>query len=334
MTEGAVNLTTRYLGLKLPSPIIVGSCGLSDSVDGVRACAEAGAGAVVLKSMFEEQIAAEVGQVMAASESPTWHPEAAEYISAYGTQNAVGAYLKLVEQAKAAVSIPVIPSIHCATSVGWSKFARQVEAAGADALELNVFVTPSDPECTSGDNEAVYLHVLDEVNKQVSIPVALKVGYFFSSIAQMLRKLDDRGADGLVLFNRFYAPDLDIERFQVVPGPAFSAPEEMHLTLRTVAQLSGKVKCDIAASTGIHDGKSVIKQLLVGAKAVQVASALYRHRVTHVATMLDEIRAWMTSKNYTKLDDFRGKMKQDAWPDGAAYDRVQFMKRTVNADDY
>jgi dihydroorotate dehydrogenase (fumarate) len=271
---------------------------------------------------------------MAASESPTWHPEAAEYISAYGTENAVGEYLKLIEKARAAVSIPVIPSIHCATARGWGKFARQVEAAGADALELNVFVTPSDPECTSADNEAVYLHVLHEVNQQVSIPVALKVGYFFSSIAQMMRKLDERGADGLVLFNRFYAPDIDVDRFQVVPGPAFSAPEEMHLTLRTVAQLSGLVSCDIAASTGIHDGKAVIKQLLVGAKVVQVASALYRHRIPYLGTMLDEVRAWMAGKNYAKLDDFRGKMKQKAWPDGAAYDRVQFMKRTVNADQY
>ena len=334
MSEASISLATRYLGLKLQSPIVVGSCGLTDSPEGVRACAEAGAGAVVLKSMFEEQIEAEVGQTMAASENPNWHPEAAEYISAYGTENAVGEYLKLVEQAKAVADIPVIPSINCVTPRGWGKFARQVEAAGADALELNIFVPTSDPDSTSADNEATYLRVLDEVNKQVSIPVALKLGYFFSSIAQMMRILDDRGADGLVLFNRFYAPDIDIDRFQVVAGPALSVPEEMSLTLRAVAQLSGKLKCDIAATTGIHDGTAVIKQLLVGASVVQVASALYRHRVEYIAKMIDEVRAWMAVKGYTKLDDFRGKMNKDAWPDGKAYDRVQFMKRTVNADQY
>ncbi len=334
MSEPSVSLATRYLGLKLPSPIVVGSCGLTDSAEGVRACAEAGAGAVVLKSMFEEQIEAEVGQMMAASEDPNWHPEAAEYISAYGTENAVGEYLKLIEKAKAAVSVPVIPSVNCVTPRGWGKFARQVEAAGADALELNIFVPTSDPDSTSADNEATYLRVLAEVNKQVSIPVALKMGYFFSSIAQMMRKLDAGGADGLVLFNRFYAPDIDIDRFQVVAGPALSVPEEMALTLRAVAQLSGKLKCDLAATTGIHDGAAVVKQLLVGATVVQVASSLYRNRIPHITTMLDEVRAWMVAKNYTKLDDFRGKMNKDAWPDGSAYDRVQFMKRTVNADQY
>ena len=332
MTDATVNLATRYLGLQLPSPIVVGSSGLTDSVEGIRACEAAGAGAVVLKSVFEEQIAARVKQTLDVSEDPNWHPEAAEYISAYGTENAVNEYLRLVEGAKKAVSIPVIPSVNCTTSQGWSKFARQVESAGADALELNIFVSPTDPERSSQANEQVYLDVVAEVNQQVSIPVALKIGYFFSSIAQMALRLADKGADGLVLFNRFYAPDLDIDRFQVVHGPALSAPEEMHLTLRTVAQLSGRVDCDLAATTGIHDGTAVIKQLLVGAQVVQVASVLYRHRVEHIAVMLDEIRAWMTAKEFTKLDDFRGKMNQKVWPDGSAYDRVQFMKRTVNAD--
>jgi dihydroorotate dehydrogenase (fumarate) len=334
MSDAAVNLTTRYLGLTLPSPIVVGSCGLTDSVDGVLACEKAGAGAVVLKSVFEEQIAAEVGQLVDAAEDPFWHAEAADYIATYGAENAVNDYLALIKGCKQAATIPVIASINCSTAKGWSKFAQQVEQAGADALELNIFVPPSDPERTGADVEKVYFDVLAEVKKSVSIPVALKVGSFFSSLGQMLVKLSTRGADGLVLFNRFYAPDIDIDRFQVVAGPALSSAEEMSLTLRAVAQLSGWVEGDIAATTGIQDGKGVIKQLLVGATVVQVASTLYRNRVDYIATMLDEVRAWMREKNFTRLENFRGKMNQRAWPEGAAYDRVQFMKRSVHADQY
>lgn len=332
MTETNVNLATRYLGLKLPSPITVGSCGLTGTVEGVRACADAGAGAVVLKSLFEEQIADEVGQMLSASEQPHEHSEAYQYISAYGTENAVGEYLRLIEGAKKAVSIPVIPSIHCVSDSGWSKFARQAEAAGADALELNVFVPPIDMTGTAQRNEQVYLDVLAEVNRQVSIPVALKIGYFFSSISEMATRLCARGADGLVLFNRFYPSDLDIENFAVIPGPAFSVPEEMHLTLRAIAQLAGKVQGDLAATTGIHDGAAVIKQLLAGATVVQVASVLYKHRVEHLGALASHLRAWMARKNFERLDAFRGKMKQQSWPDGAAYDRVQFMKRTLKGE--
>jgi len=332
MTAASVNLATSYLGLQLPSPIIVGSCGLTNSVRDVRACAEAGAGAVVLKSIFEEQIAVEVGQVQAASDQSHHHAEAEAYIAAYGTQNAVGEYLKLIQGAKQAVAIPVIASINCASNRSWTKFAGQIEAAGADALELNIFVPPAMRDRTGGENEKIYSDVVAEVKKQVSIPVAVKIGYFFSSLSEIAGKLCRAGADGLVLFNRFYPPDIDIERFQVVAGPPLSVPEEMHLTLRTVAQLAGKVGCDIVASTGIHDGAAVIKQLLAGAAAVQVASVLYRRQIAHLETMTAELRAWMARKGFERLESFRGKMKQDAWPDGAAYDRVQFMKRTVGSE--
>lgn len=332
MTDSSANTGTRYLGLKLPSPIMVGSCGLTGTVEGVRACEQAGAGAVVLKSLFEEQITAEVGQVLAASQQAYDHPEAREYITTYGTENAVGEYLKLIEGAKRAVMIPVIPSIHCATPGGWTKFARQVESAGADALELNVFVPPTDPRHTGRSNEQVYLDVLAEVKKQVSIPVALKIGYFFSSLHEVAVNLCAAGADGLVLFNRFYPTDLDIEKFEVVPGPAFSVPEEMHLTLRAVAQLAGRLEGDIAATTGVHDGAGVVKMLLAGAAVVQVASVLYQRRVEHLSSMNAELRAWMERQGFERLDKFCGKMRQQTWPDGAAYDRVQFMKRTLGSD--
>ena len=323
------HLATHYLGLNLPGPIIVGSSRLTATVDAVKACAAAGAGAVVLKSLFQEQIMAEADRVIAASESTHHHSAAADYISGYEAENAVGEYLRLIEGAKQAVSIPVIPSIHCASSAGWVDFARRAESAGADALELNIFVSPADPVHTGADNEKVYLDVLAAVKKQVSIPVALKVGSFFSSLAESLTRLGIRGADGLVLFNRFYQPDLDIDNFQVVAGPPLSTPEEIGLPLRTIAQLSGNMPCDLCASTGIVDGAGAIKMLLVGAAAVQAVSVFYREGIERLGGMNDEIRAWMAAHDFETIDRFRGKMRQEGWPHGAAYDRVQFMRRTV-----
>jgi dihydroorotate dehydrogenase (fumarate) len=329
MPTASVDLSTTYLGLPVPSPVVAASSSLTDSVEGVRSCAEAGAGAVVLKSLFEEQIAAEVAQEVAASETPNWHAEAAEYISAYGAENAVGEYLRLIEAARKAVSIPVIPSIHCVSNQNWPAYARRMQNAGADAIELNIFVSPADPRLSGRQIEAIYRDVLAAVKAEVSVPVSLKVGHFFTSLSETLGDLVGRGADGLVLFNRFYAPDLDIERLQVVAGPAFSAPEEMHLTLRAVAQLSGQLRCDIAASTGIHDGAAVIKQLLAGAQVVQVASTLYRGGIDELRMINDDIAAWMQRRELKSIKGFRGRMSHDAWPGGSAYDRVQFMKRSV-----
>jgi len=323
------SLAAKYLGLAMPSPIIVGSSGMTDSVEGVKVCAEAGAGAVVLKSLFEEQIAHEADQTMAASEDPHWHPEAAEYIQGYGAENAVGNYLRIIEGAKKAVDIPVIPSIHCSSSMSWSNFAKRAESAGADAIELNIFTSPTAPNFTAADNEKVYLDILAEVKKQVSVPVAIKLGPFFSSLHESLNRLSSKGADGLVLFNRFYQPDLDIENFKVVAGPALSTPEEIGLSLRTIAQLSNQSTCDLCGSTGIHDGADVVKMLLVGAKAVQVVSALYRHDIEYLAVMLEQVKTWMDAQGFENLARFQGRMQQDNWPEGTAYDRVQFMRRTV-----
>lgn len=323
------NLATRYLGLKLQNPIIVGSSRLTDSPDGVRACADAGAGAVVLKSLFEEQIQAELNEALSTSAAADAYGHAAEYISGYGAENAVGEYLRLVEGAKKKADIPVIASINCMTASGWTKFAKRVEAAGADALELNVFVNPSAPDRSAEDNEKVYLDVLAAVKSELNIPVALKVGSFFSSMSASLTRLGIRGADGLVLFNHFYQPDLDIENFKVTAGPALTTREDMGLPLRTIAQLSGNMPCDLCASTGVTDGESVVKMILVGATAVQVVSAFYRHGVEAIGPMLAEIGAWMSRHGFDSVDRFRGKMRQESWPEGSAYDRVQFMKRTL-----
>lgn len=254
---------------------------------------------------------------------------AAEYIRGFGAESAVGEYLKLIEGAKKAVDIPVIASINCVSASGWTRFARRMEAVGADALELNVWANPAHPHRKAADNEQLYLDVLAAVKAEVKLPVALKVGSFFTSLSESLTRLGIRGANGLVLFNHFYQPDLDIEKFKVVAGPALTTPEDMGLPLRTIAQISGNMPCDLCGSTGITDGESVVKMLLVGAAAVQIVSAFYRGGVEQIGPMLDEIRGWMQRHELETIDRFRGRMRQETWPEGSAYDRVQFMRRTL-----
>ncbi len=326
------DLSTRYMGLDLKSPIIVGSSGLTKTASRIKKCADAGAGAVVLKSIFEEQITSEVEKLIDKSQGGSWHPEAAEYISSYGHENAVGTYLETITDAKKAVSIPLIASIHCVTAGAWTDFAERAEQAGADALELNVFVMPSDPRMSSADNEQVYFDIVDAVKSKVKIPIALKIGFFFSSLAQMIDRLGKSGIAGLVLFNRFYNPGFDIENFKLKPANIFSTPDEYYRTLRWISIVSGTVGCDLAAATGIHDGETAIKQILAGANAVQVCSALYNNGVEEIGKMHQEISAWMERHEFNSLDDFRGKMSQSASTNPAGYIRVQFMKTSVGIE--
>jgi len=327
-----VDLAAKYLGLELPTPVIVSSSGLTQTVEGVRRCAAAGAGAVVLKSIFEEQISAEVERLMGQSDSPSWHPEAEEYITRYGREDAVKGYLELIRQAKRAVEIPIIASVHCVTAGGWTEFAERVEQAGADALELNVFVMPSDPRRDAKANEKVYFDIARAVKKKASIPVALKIGRYFSGLSQFVTKLSYSGIDGLVLFNRFLHFDFDVEELRVVPASIFSQPEELVVPLRWISILSGHLGCDLAAATGVHDGTAVVKQLLAGAAAVQVCSALYQHEIEYLGSILDDLRSWMERHGYTTLDEFRGKMSQAQSLNPASYERVQFMMATAGID--
>jgi len=332
MANAKPDLSTRYLGLELRNPIVVASSGLTQTAEKVSACAAAGAGAVVLKSLFEEQITAQVGALVDASEAHYWHAEAAEYIQSYGRQNAVSEYLALIREAKAATDIPVIASVHCVSAEQWTTFARQIEQAGADALELNVFVMPSDRRRSARETEQVYFDILARVREQVSLPVALKIGFFFSNLSQMIYRLGQSGASGLVLFNRFFQPDIDIDKFELLPAPYLSTPEESHLPLRWIALMSGEVTCDLAATTGIHDGAAVVKQLLAGAQVVQVASTLYKHGLERIGAMRDELAAWMERYDFARLDDFRGRLSQRSAEDPAAYERVQFMKLSVGIE--
>ncbi len=323
------DLSTSYLGLPLENPIVVSSSGLTDSLEGVRRCADAGAGAVVLRSIFEEQIEAQSAGLAGSAPDVGYRLEAEEYLARYGREEAVGPYLELIQEAKRTVSVPVIASVHCVTAGGWTDFAARAQQAGADALELNVFVLPADPRRSAQANEKVYFDVAKAVTRKVSIPVALKVGPYFSGLAHTLTELSRTGIRGLVLFNRFFPVDFDLETLKLVPGVIYSTPAEMQMSLRWISILSGRVRCDLAAATGVHDASGVIKQLLAGAAAVQVCSALYQNDVSYLATMVQGLGEWMERKGYERIAQFRGTLAQKHVANPAAYERVQFMKTSA-----
>ncbi len=283
---------------------------------------------MVMKSLFEEQIRLDINRSLNLSsvDTPYGYAEALDYISNYSRENAVGEYLNTIREAKSRVSIPIIASINCTSPHEWITFARKVQDAGADALELNIFILPSDPRMNGEENKQIYLDIIQSVLKQITIPLAVKISYYFSDLAKFSLKLSWTGISGLVLFNRFFSPDIDIEHFKVTATNVFSTPEELAMSLRWVAILSDKVHCDVAASTGVHDGQAVIKQLLAGAKAVQCVSALYKNGYGHLGKMVEELEGWMDRHNFSKIDDFFGMLSYKKAENPAPYERVQFMK--------
>jgi len=321
-----VDLSTDYLGLKLKNPVIVGSSSLTNSVKSIKEIEEKGAGAVVLKSIFEEEISLEYEHVLQEAASDGLNLDQFEYYDFQIKGDKIDSYIKLIEESKKNVSIPVIPSINCIYSHEWTLFAKQFQEAGADALELNMFFLPSDFDRTSEEKEKAYFEIIDKIQKAVSIPVALKISYYFSNLGQMIRKLSNTGISGLVLFNRFYSPDFDIDTLEVISTNVLSTPSELPLSLRWIAIMAERVNCDLAASTGVHDGTGVIKQILAGADAVQVVSALYKNGISYIQEMLKTVEEWMEKKGYNSLSEFRGKMSQAKNINPAAYERVQFMK--------
>ncbi|MGW8322937.1 MAG: dihydroorotate dehydrogenase-like protein [Thermodesulfobacteriota bacterium] len=320
-----VDLSTKYMGLTLKNPIIAGSSGLTGSVKSLKELEQGGVGAVVLKSVFEEEIVHEMDDVLKEAASRGLNMDQFDYYDYEIKGEKLDKYAALVKESKQAVSIPVMASINCTYSHEWTYYAKILQAAGADAIELNMFFLPTDLSRDAEGVERAYFQIVEKVKQEVSIPVALKISYYFSCLGSMIQKLSNQ-VSGLVLFNRFYSPDFDIEKLEVAPTNVLSTPEELPISLRWVALMSQKVECDLAASTGVHDGKALIKQLLAGAKAVQVASALYRNGKDHIGTMLKELEDWMNRHGYGKLDDFRGKMSQEKSANPAVYERVQFMK--------
>ena len=320
------DLRTNYMGIELRNPVIIGSSGLTNSVEKLINLEKAGAGAVVLKSLFEEQIAHEIQKTVSQNESNISYPEANDYISQYSKENDVANYLKLIREGKSAINIPLIASINCVSSSEWISFAKRIEDAGADALELNIFVLPSDPHRSAEKNEKVYFDVAMAIVKEMKIPVALKISHYFSGLAKTALKLSWTGIKGMVLFNRFFSPDINIDKFEVTPSHVFSSPEELALSLRWVAMLSDRLHCDIAASTGVHSGTAVVKQMLAGAKAVQVASAIYKNGNEVIGEMTNFLEYWMDKHGFKTTNEFIGKMSFKEAENPAAYERVQFMK--------
>lgn len=322
------DLATTYLGLKLQNPVIVGSCGLTNSVEKIKEFAAAKAGAVVLKSLFEEQIEAELASNMESYQSD--YPDAYDYIRNYTRGNAVDDYLTLIADAKSAVDIPVIASVNCVSGNEWVSFAESVEKAGADALELNISLLPSNPQKKSEETEKLYFEIAKKVSDRVSIPVALKMSRYSAGLANLVSRLawsTDHKIAGFVLFNRYYRPDINIETMEMSTADIFSTPAEITESLRWIGLLSGSVKKDFAASTGVHDSQAVIKQLLAGAAAVQVVSALYKKGPSAIPEILAGLEKWMEEKSFASIAEFRGRLSYDNAENPAAYERIQFMKQ-------
>jgi len=322
------NLEVNYLGLTLKNPIIVGSSGLTDKSEAIRNLEQNGAAAVVLKSLFEEEILLEKEAMLSQMQSGGGlYPETVDFYQYEDApKETTTDYLELIRQTKKQVSIPILASINCMTAQQWTWFPKDLENAGADGLELNLFILPSDLKRSAEENEKVYFDIVEEVCSKVNIPVSLKISYYFSNLATMITRLANTGIKGLVLFNRFYSPDIDIDNFQITSGNVLSTPGDLSLSLRWIAIMAERVECDLAASTGIHDAPAVIKQILAGASAVQVVSAIYKHGGEKIAEMLHQLEGWMDKHAFTSVDQFRGKMSQASSDNPAAFERVQFMK--------
>jgi dihydroorotate dehydrogenase (fumarate) len=323
-----MDLTTKYLGMHLRTPLVASASPLSQEISGIRALEDAGASAVVLYSLFEEQLRQESQSLEdhlnagteSFAESLTYFPQPREF------RAGPDEYLKHIMQAKAAVNIPIIASLNGATLGGWTEYARSIEAAGADAIECNIYSIPTDPETSSTTIENTYLDILRAIKLTVHIPVAVKLSPFFSNLANMAKRLDATGADGLVLFNRFYQPDIDLEQLEIVPRVILSSPHELRLPMTWIGILYGRLKANLAATTGVHGAEDVIKLLMVGADVTMMCSSLLRHGVGHLRKVEAGLRQWMETHEYESVRQMQGSMSQLRCADPGAFERAQYMR--------
>jgi dihydroorotate dehydrogenase (fumarate) len=325
------DLSTSYLGLKLKNPLIAGSSPLTASLDNLKRCEDAGMSAVVLKSIFEEQIEMDGESAADINDAYLTHADAYGFMKSASMERHIDAYLTLLEDAKRTLEIPVIASINCRQSGSWIEYANRFAACGADAIELNHYVVAADVEVDGSAIEKEYLSLVKAARKQIKLPLSLKMGPSFSSLANMMRRFDEYSIDGVVLFNRFYSPDIDINKMTLVPAQMLSSKDEYALSLRWTALMSEEVRYDICASTGIYSGSTVIKQLLAGAKAVQLCSVLLKQGLGSVANIEAELVQWMDSHAYSSIADFNGKLAQERMSDPAKWERVQYMKSILDA---
>ena len=319
----------RFAGLNLKSPIVIGSSGLTNSAEKNLELERAGAGAVVLKSLFEEQISMQSDWMLQDSD----YPEAGDYIQNYVRSNEIESYIKLIQESKQQCSIPIIASINCYKPDSWVDFSHQIEMAGADAIELNIFALNTDIGKEAKLSEKTYIQILEKVKEKINIPIIVKIGKMLGNIVEMVDDLYAHGASGVVLFNRFYQPDIDINKLQMVSGQVFSSHADMADTLRWTGIVSGRVpKMPVASSTGIQDWEDIVKCILAGASVVQICSTVYQHGTEIISQMMRSMEEWMSSMNFGSISEFRGRLSYMKIPDPSLYERVQFMKYFSNRD--
>ena len=323
-----MDLSTKYLGLQLRTPLVASASPLSQEIDGIRSLEDAGASAVVLYSLFEEQLRQEALELErdlnagteSFAESLTYFPQSGEFHT--GPEG----YLNHIRKAKEAVDIPIIASLNGATLGGWTKYAKQIEQAGADAIECNIYFIPTNMAVSGSDAELLYTDILREVKTAVHIPVAVKLSPFFSNLANMAKRLDQMGTDGLVLFNRFYQPDIDLEALEIKPNVLLSGPQDLRLPLTWIGILYGRIRANLAATSGVHGPQDVIKLLMVGADVTMMCSALLRHGIGHLRHVEQGVREWMEGHEYESVQQMQGSMSQLRCPDPGAFERAQYMR--------
>jgi len=323
-----VNITTSYLGMNLRSPLVASASPLSESVDNIRRMEDAGAGAVVLFSLFEEQIRRERESLYHHTTNSTdSFPEALTYFPEPETYHTgPDQYLELIRKAKAAVNIPIIASLNGSSIGGWTYFARKMQAAGADALELNVYYIPTESKLTSVEVEETYIEILRHVKMAVTIPVAIKLSPYFSNMANMATKLDQTGVNALVLFNRFYQPDIDLETLEVKPNVILSTPQAMRLPLTWIGILYKRIAADLGATSGIHSSGDAIKMILAGANVTMMTSALLKNGIDHLRVVEKQMVQWMEEHEYESVTQMRGSVSQMHAEDPTAFERAQYMR--------
>ncbi len=323
-----MDLSTTYLGLKLRSPLMPSACPLTRELDEIKRAEDAGAGAIVLPSVFEEQLKREDAELNAMLEQGTEsYAESLSYFPQVGDfRLGPDDYLEHIVQAKRATKLPVIASLNGASVGGWTDYAKKIQEAGADALELNIYYIPTDLDLTGAQVENTYIDILKSVKKAVQIPVSVKLSPFFSNMANMAKKLDTAGADGLVLFNRFYQPDIDLENLEVEHSILLSTPQARRLPLRWVAILFGRVQASLAATSGIHTAFDTLKMLMAGADVTMLCSVLLRKGMAHIAVIEQELKQWMEEHEYESVAQMKGSMSQQKCPDPSAFERAQYMR--------
>jgi dihydroorotate dehydrogenase (fumarate) len=323
-----IDLTTKYLGLKLKNPLVVSASPLSEDLGNLRRMEDSGAAAIVMPSLFEEQIRVESNTLdrflhqgtESFAESLTYFPDMTGYN--LGPEG----YLEHLRRAKLAVSVPVIGSLNGSSKGGWIDYAKKIQDAGADALELNIYFISTDPEMSGGQVERTYVDLVSQVKAGIRIPVAVKIGPYFSSLPNTARRLEQAGANALVLFNRFYQPDFDLENLEVVPNLILSTPHELLLRLTWLAVLYGKIQADLAVTGGVHTGGDVLKSMMAGARVAMMTSALFKHGIGHLATVRAELLKWMEEHEYESIQQMQGSMSQRSVADPSAFQRANYVK--------